>query len=91
MHTTKRPTSDTIRMFQPGTVVRHRNPELADWRGTVTPKPPKARIRWGQVGQCIIFNEDMDADVWVQWHAGDEAMKSPAAGWYGTAALNVAN
>ncbi|WP_341719899.1 hypothetical protein QQG74_09435 [Micromonospora sp. FIMYZ51] len=87
--TTQRPISETIRMFQPGVVVRHRNPELADWRGTVTPKPPKSRRRWGQIGQHILVNDTHDADVWVHWFAGDKAVKSPAAGWYHADALDV--
>lgn len=89
--TTQRPTSETFRMFQPGVVVRHSNPELADWRGTVTTKPPKAKSRWGQAGQHVLVSGTRDADVWVQWHAGEEAVKSPAAGWYSAGMLNVAS
>lgn len=70
----------------PGTVVRHRNPELADWEGhvvTLTRGPHK-----GEHLHKMSYVPVMD--VRIAWHAGTAGDGSPLdnrPGWYPVTAI----
>ena len=72
-----------MRQLTPGTIVGHANPELADWKGAVTPNKRGDYLR------------PETGDVWVIWYAGDVRASDgnrgiPASGWIEATALTIA-
>lgn len=69
--------------FAPKTQVRHRNPELSDWRGSVeTETTGKHGGRWTRRGAAVFGAHIL---VRVRWHAGSDV----PVGWFGADAIEV--
>lgn len=87
-----RPCDNPKTAYTPGTLVRHRNPELADWAGIV--EAPTAGIYAGlHLRYDVCSHHGDEPCVRVRWTHGHTdtgvCVGDALTGWYGVSAINA--